>query len=438
MKILFVWPNGDTFGVKPIGISLLIAMLKREGHKIDLFDTTFIDLGRPDYNQELTKRGYFKPVDYGRDVSKRPLSLIEEFDKKMRLFKPELVMFSVLSDEVETARTIIMHCQDTYAVGVLIGNKAASNIMNDIYSSTISVYHGEALNDIVEIVKRKYYRHQHTFHSPGYFKNLDSLPYLDWSHFDPRHFLRAYDGQVYRSGDYMIGWGCINSCTYCINESWREMHGGMKGCLRRYSVERVIAELEFLSGLWRLQFFKFHDEDFLLKPFNYLEDLAIEYDAHIALPFSCMTNARSVTENRAALLAVMGCVSVSIGIETGDPVMRTILNRKESPEDIVEAVQILKSQGIRVSSFNMIGLPYETTETIEATIELNRAAGIEHPNVSFYIPLHGTRLYDISVAAGYYKPGDPVSTDKPSLKLPTISNERLQYYYDNFHRLVTG
>ena len=61
MKILFIWPNKDVFGYKPIGISLLASILKKGGHQVELFDTTFIDLGSHDYSKELTKRGYFKP-----------------------------------------------------------------------------------------------------------------------------------------------------------------------------------------------------------------------------------------------------------------------------------------------------------------------------------------------------------------------------------------
>lgn len=444
MKILFVWPNVDTFGVKPIGISLLIAMLKKAGHEIDLFDTTFIDLGRQDYNQELTKRGYFKSVDYGCDVSKKPLDVIEELKKRIEVFKPDLFAFSVLSDEVFNAAKMVLYIENNYPTKlILIGNKGVDDLRAIVEEEADCEYcYGESLNYIVELINDPYSflsfkSHDRKIYPPGYFKNLDLLPYLDWDNFDSRHFLRAYDGCVYRSGDYMIGWGCINSCTYCVTESWRDMHGGMKGYIRRYSVTRVIDELTYLWSKWRLNFFKFHDEDFLLKPQQYLEDLAIEYDAHIGLPFSCMTNARSVTESRAANLAIMGCVSVSMGIETGDPVMRSILNRKETPDDIINAVKILKRHGIRVSSFNMIGLPYESEETIKATIELNRRAEIEHPNISFFIPLKGTRLYGISIDAGFYKEGDSLSTDKPSLKLQTISEERLQYYYDNFHRLVT-
>jgi len=97
----------------------------------------------------------------------------------------------------------------------------------------------------------------------------------------------------------------------------------------------------------------------------------------------------------------------------------------------------LERMGIRVSAFNMIGLPYESCRTIEETIALNRKAGIKHPNLSFFMPLEGTRLYDIAVAAGFFTPGSEMRTDRPSLKLPTISEKELLYYYDNFHRLVT-
>ena len=153
-----------------------------------------------------------------------------------------------------------------------------------------------------------------------------------------------------------------------------------------------------------------------------------------------MANAKNVTADKTRMLAYMKCKSVSIGVETGDMSMRKMLNRREHPKDIVRAVKLMKIQGIRVSSFNMIGLPFETEETIKATIELNRAAEIEHPNISLFMPLEGTKLYDISVKNGFYNPSKKAAlrTDKPSLDLPGISMERLEYYYQNFHTLVTG
>jgi hypothetical protein len=65
-------------------------------------------------------------------------------------------------------------------------------------------------------------------------------------------------------------------------------------------------------------------------------------------------------------------------------------------------------------------------------------AGIEHPNISFFMPLEGTKLYDISVAYGFYDPKNKdMRTDRPTLNLPGITPEKLMYYYENFHSLVT-
>jgi len=237
----------------------------------------------------------------------------------------------------------------------------------------------------------------------------------------------------------MIGWGCPNSCTYCINKHWRELHGGMSGCMRRYSVSRIIDELIELTKKWDLEIFKFHDEDFLLKPMPYLKALSYQYADQVGRPWSGMTNTKSVTEDRADCLVEMNCLSMSVGVESGDENIRNMLNRRETPEDIIRGIGILKRHKIRVSTFNMIGLPFDTEETILKTIELNRRAEVEHPNISFFMPLEGTDLYKISVDNGFYDPKENIElrTDRPVLKLPGISAERLQYYHENFHRLVT-
>lgn len=439
MRILFVWPNLDTFGVKPIGLALLSSILKKKGHEVALFDTSFMDFGTTNNTDVLTNLGYFKPVDYGCDVSKRKVDLREEFTRKVEEFQPDVVGVSALSDEVDLGLKIASYARERN-LPVIWGNKGAERLIKD--GTVVAggmVFLGECVETLPKMLE-DFVNYPMIVHPEGYFKDLDQLPYLDWSIFDERHFLKAYDGKVYRGGDHMIGWGCTNSCAYCINEHWRELHGGMKGCLRRYEESRAIIELRSLKSIWGLEFFKFHDEDFLLKPINYLRDFAAQYAYYIDLPFTCMTNAKSVTPEKVELLKAMGCVSVSMGVETGNSLMRQLLRRRESPTDIIAAVGLLKDADIRVSAFNMIGLPFETVHTIKDTIALNRAAGIEHPNISFFIPLEGTKLYDLSVQYGFYDPSkkQDLRTDRPTLKLPEISEEELIFYYENFHSLVTG
>jgi len=432
VKILFVWPNTGGFGCKPMGISLLAAALRRAGHDVALFDTTFCETGGTDYTDDLTKHGYFKETDLsGIDLEKKD-DLIESLCAKMGTFKPDIIAISALTDELPISK-VIANAVKLLAPSVRIiwGNKGVSMASDSVEGLSDLIVQGEAVGSIEHLLKAS-----GVVPPSGYFKDLDSLPYLHWDFFDDRQFIRQYDGKVYRGGDHMIGWGCPNECTYCINKSWRALHGNAPGFLRMYSVPRIIEELAWLKKKWRLEMFKFHDEDFLLKPMPYLKKLSEEYSKTVGLPFVCMAHPKTITKKKVALLKQMGCVSLSIGIESGSQSMRDRLGRKDTPEHICRATKLLSDAGIRVSAFNMIGLPGETPATIKATIDLNREAGIEHPNISFFFPLPGTELHEMSVHLGYYQPGTPMRTDRPTLGLPGITEKQLLWFYRNFANLV--
>jgi len=438
MKILFVYPNKEGFGIKPIGISLLAAILKKEGHEVDLFDTTFYDLGYIDTNELLKKQGFFKHTnidDY--NVAKKKIDLKEELYKKLKLFNPEILAVSALSDEVEIAEKISEYVNEYEKEVIIIwGNKAVT--MGYLPINYDYIIKGEGIESLKNLLISNNYIGTVT-EVDKYFQDLDSLPYLDWSIFDSRQFLKQYDGKVLRGGDCMITWGCPNSCTYCINEGYRKLYGPNAGkYIRQYSVNRAISELEYLKNTYKLEFLKFHDEDFCLKDIEYLQELAVKYVEYVGVPFTIMANARNLTEDKIKILKYMGCVSVSMGFEAGNDIIRKILNRKETKEQIIESTKMLNSYGIRTSSFNMIGLPFETEETILETIKLNADSEVQCPNVSFFFPLEGTLLRKISIDYGFYKPDKNVKfiTNEPVLSFPGISKDKLNYYFENFNNLI--
>lgn len=117
----------------------------------------------------------------------------------------------------------------------------------------------------------------------------------------------------------MIYWGCPNQCTYCINGSYRKLYGKNAGkFIRRYSIKRIIDELKYLSRKFNIQFYKFHDEDFAIKPIEFLRELADVYATEVGVKFTCMVNAANVTPEKVSLMKKMNCVSVTLGIETGN------------------------------------------------------------------------------------------------------------------------
>ena len=55
MKILFLYPNFGGYGKIPIGMALVMTILKNQGHEIDLFDVSFIISDR-NFNDEQMER----------------------------------------------------------------------------------------------------------------------------------------------------------------------------------------------------------------------------------------------------------------------------------------------------------------------------------------------------------------------------------------------
>jgi anaerobic magnesium-protoporphyrin IX monomethyl ester cyclase len=430
MNILFVRPNKDAMGYKPIGLSLLMAVAEAEGCNVDLFDTSFIDFGFEDYERESKNLGIYKPVDmtqYGH--IKRKVILEKEYVGKLMSFQPDVVAISVLGDEHHIAKEITRLTHDVYPhVNVIWGGPYASvNPMIARGYGANQVCIGEGTPFLFP------------WRTPaiitGRVEDLDTLPHLNWDHYDDAQFWRPYNGKAYRFGDHMLNWGCPFECTYCINKFYHKLYGTRK--MRRYSVQRIINELEYLIDRHHIEMWKFHDEEFLIRPD--LEELSHAYQDQVAQPFVIEAHAKSVTKEKAKMLKEMGCVSVSMGIETGNERLRTdILRRVETQEDIIRGFGILQDAGIRTVAFNMLALPFETRQTYQETVRLNRQAGVDVSYADFFYPFEGTELRDIAIKAGYFdhRTADVYRRDVPALKFKDISDQEWVDMRNNFQEEV--
>ena len=93
---------------------------------------------------------------------------------------------------------------------------------------------------------------------------MDELPIMDWSFWDDAHFVKAYDGKLYRQGNIELSRGCPQKCTYCINETWRNefFETGSK-LIRKKSIPKLIDEVKILRDKHNLNMFAFADDNFL-------------------------------------------------------------------------------------------------------------------------------------------------------------------------------
>jgi anaerobic magnesium-protoporphyrin IX monomethyl ester cyclase len=237
-------------------------------------------------------------------------------------------------------------------------------------------------------------------------EDLSTLPMPNLSIFETEDLL-AYPS-------VMFSRGCPYKCTYCMSRL-----GGLGSKIRWKSPGRAVAEVSQLVGQSDTREIYIDDDTFLKNP-SWVTEFCAAYTTAIDVPFFCNARPETIRLDICQRLAAAGCLAVGIGIESGsERIRREVLNRRMSDDKIVQAFDIVHAAGMRTWSFNMVGIPEETTADLLATIELNDRVATDYVRVSVYTPYPGTPLYkedtELIYAGGYIKPSSVLNPEKAAI-----------------------
>jgi anaerobic magnesium-protoporphyrin IX monomethyl ester cyclase len=232
----------------------------------------------------------------------------------------------------------------------------------------------------------------------GPYPDLDSLPKKDYEIFDLPHMLSRKNGWQ----SILTSRGCPYRCTYCFNHEVVDRYrreGGYAGksYLRHYSINRIIGELKEIKRRHPyVKTFIFDDDLFTLNK-QYCCDFVKAYtDSGIKTPFVLNAHVQTFSRPVAKALAEAPCMIVKFGLESGSYELRkTVLQRYMSNEAIVEAFGLCHEYGLHSSAFLMFGLPYETRDMMEETIDLIARIRPGRFRWAIFFPFPGTKSYSI-------------------------------------------
>ncbi len=428
MKIIIVNPFKIYDGEVPIGSLYISSALKKAGFEV--------------YNffPDLSKIVNFKSLKYH--------FLIKEFHKILEIKKPEIIAFSALSTNFEICLKLAQYAKKMSDTNIIFGGVHSiidyDNIIKNNYVDAVCVGEGEvSLPEYLKRLSLKKLSENNdlniTYKINGNVINAFdnySFPELDTYHFPDRDCLKSYyEKNILTSANFITGRGCPYQCHYCNAVTLNKN----KKYLRFRSIENIIEEILEVKKKYNIEKVIFSDETFTLNKkrlFLFLE----EYRKKINFPFVCQTRVETIDNEIAKELKKSDCVQVTLGIESGNPdIRKNFLNRKMSDEQIIEAFQILKKNGLYTSSFNMIGLPEETENKIWEAIYLNRKSGVSKTHCTIFMPFKGTKIYE------WYAENNLI-VKEPSInyyndiiiKHPSLSNNLLKYYSMNFDYLVNS
>ncbi len=120
--------------------------------------------------------------------------------------------------------------------------------------------------------------------------------------------------------------------------------------------------------------------------------------------------AGTVTKEMTDLLVELGVKNLTIAIESGSERMRHLINKKLPEEDIFNAAKAASESGIKnMKLYGMVGLPYETEEDVDATVDLLKNLKKANPKLkitwgcSIFTPKAQTPFQNFGVDKGSEK-----------------------------------
>lgn len=229
-------------------------------------------------------------------------------------------------------------------------------------------------------------------------QNLDELPFPDRTLYYKYSFSRDI-----KLGRFISGRGCPYNCSYCHNHSLKKMYKNKGKYFRKRSVNNLIDEIKLVKKEYGIQTISFIDDIFGLDE-EWLSNFLELYKEEINLPFSCNITANLVTEKKIKKMKEANCFLLRMGIETGNDFIRnSVLNRRESKKQIINAAKIIKRNNIKLLSYNMVCLPEETIENAFETINLNRIIRTDFAVCTQLKPIFRTYITEIGMKKGFLR-----------------------------------
>jgi hopanoid biosynthesis associated radical SAM protein HpnJ len=181
--------------------------------------------------------------------------------------------------------------------------------------------------------------------------------------------------------------GCPALCTFCL---WPQTLSGHQWRVR--SSDNVAREVRQALALFpQAKEFFFDDDTFNIRKDRVL-DLCQRFKP-LKFQWSCTARVHSDYETLRAM-ADAGARLFIVGFESGDDQILRNIKKGATVEMARTFAKNCKKVGIRVHGDFIIGLPGETPETIERTIEFAKELDSETIQVSIAHAYPGTELYD--------------------------------------------
>ena len=265
-------------------------------------------------------------------------------------------------------------------------------------------------------------------------QDLDALPFvapvykrdLPVNEYIIPHFLHPYVS-IYSSR------GCPSKCIYCL---WPQTFSGRS--MRTRSPENVFQEVKWIvdniPGVREISF----DDDTFTADRRHAQEVA---QLIKPLGISWTINARANCDfETLKVMREAGLRHVVVGYESGNEQILKNIKKGVTKEQAIEFTRNCKKIGLSVHGAFIMGLPGETKETIQETIEYAKCLDLNSIQASLASPYPGTEFYDLCKEKGWIASDtflDETGHQQCVINYPHLTNAEIfnsvEEFYNKFY-----
>jgi radical SAM superfamily enzyme YgiQ (UPF0313 family) len=421
----------------PFWIAVIAAYLRNKGFKVAIIDSNAENLS-PHETAERVKA--YRPllstiIVYGSQpsASTQNMTIAGKICKELKENTSSKVALGGLHPSALSQRTM----RDEHVDFVIEGEGPFT------LESLLAVLKSET-NDFSGVPGLWFYKNNNLINNPRppLIQNLDEvLPLAAWDLLPMQkykaHNWHCFDHIDNRTpyGAIYTSLGCPYSCLFCcINAPF-----GKPG-IRYRSPGLVVQEIGVLYEKYGIKNIKFVDELFVLDKKHYMAIVDLIIQKGYNLNIWAYARVDSVHPEELPKMKKAGINWLALGIESANPKVRDGATKKMKAKDIKAIVRTIQDSGIRVIGNYIFGLPDDTIETMQETLDMATDLNCEFANFYCAMAYPGSKLYDIAIKEGWELPTEWHGFSQHSyemLPLPTkyVTAKEVLYFRDKaFHK----
>ncbi len=424
LKVLFVvYDNGSYDHVFPMGVGALTAVLKKAGHKYDIWHQDMHHYADDELRVHLDKNRYDVVI----------LSLIAGYYQYQKM--------KSLSNAINNSKQ-----RPIYLMGGYGPTPEPEFFLKKSGCDVVCMGEGEitlpALLDAIENKssfekvpgiawlengKLKKTQRAHLVH------DLDSLPPIPYEDF-PMHYYRMLRMPKVKTTDFcfplMSARGCSFKCTFCYR---------MDPGYRIRTPEPLLDEIEKLYKDYGINYIAFQD-DLLMSSVEHTEAVCLEFlKRDLPIRWNCNGRLNYCSEELLQLMKDAGCHFINYGIESMDQTVLNNMKKGLRPEMIIKGIEDTLKVGISPGLNFIFGNIGDNRETLKKSVDflLKYDDFSQKRTIRPVTPYPGSPLYYEAIKRGLLDKDNPaedfyekkhLNSDLIACNFTELSNEE---FYDS-------